>query len=316
MITDPDRRVALSCLGWVDHGSVWRFDAASQRQSSIEMSDADYLRVFTGNRDHLVVQHNWGASRFRVSAHAWSSPDRAVCSIDVGGWEPTIEGDSSVWATLPSAFVGVLGDDATGAAGYFVLTIVDGAPRLSRLDWFGDDYDHGYQGVVSVVQIPQQSSLLFGVQRSSDLVLTDLDGGQVRRIPLAGRLGNPQPILSNDGRSLWATDYDTVVRLDVASWRVVAHRMLQPAAAGTRMFVGDPWLSPDESLVLVARPGSGDVAVIDPQTLSVRAEVQLGHEPLVAVGLASNQILARDWKTGVPLLGDLPKTRRWKLGRR
>jgi YVTN family beta-propeller protein len=237
-----------------------------------------------------------------------------VCSVDVAGWVPTFKGGLSVWATLPAAFVGVLGDDATGAAGYFVLTIRDGAPQLSRLDWFGDDYDHGYQGVVSVVHIPQQSSLLFGVQRSSDLVLTDLDGGGlVRRVPLANRLGNPQPIPSNDGQSLWATDYDTVVRLDIASWQVVAHRMLQSAAAGTRMFVGDPWLSPDESLLLVGRPDSGDVAVIDPQTLSVRAEVQLGHEPLVAVGLAGPQILARDWKTGIPLLGDLPKKRRWTL---
>lgn len=128
MIADPSSRVALSCLGWVDRGSLWQFESASGRQSSIALSDADFLRLFAGDREHFVVQHNWGAKRFTVAVHAWSRPGVAVSSIEVAGWVPRVEGDLAMWASLPVAYVGVLDDDATGAAGYFVLTVRDGEP--------------------------------------------------------------------------------------------------------------------------------------------------------------------------------------------
>jgi hypothetical protein len=305
MITDPDSRIALSSLGWVDRGAVWRFDNTTGKQDAIALGDADYLRLFAGDREHFVVQHNWGAKRFRVTVHPWNAPGAARSTIEVDGWVPRIDGDLGV-GIVADGFVGALDDDATGAAGYFVLTVRDAAPRLARLDWFGDDYDHGYQGVVSVQQLPGTSQLVFGVQRSSDLVLVDADDGQVnRRVPVAGRSGNPHPVLSTKGPSVWVTDYDTVVRLDRRSWHVASSSMLQPSSDGTAMFVGDAWLSPDESDLLVPRPGSGDVVVLDSENLTPRMSVDLGQQPLVAVALTGGRVVARDWKTGTILLGQL-----------
>lgn len=99
--------------------------------------------------------------------------------------------------------------------------------------------------------------------------------------------------------------------MDSRSWAVLVARMLQPAAAGTRMFVGEVWLPPDESMVVVARPGSGDVLVLDPTSLDVSASVELGREPLVTVSLTGGKVVARDWKTGDVLLGEMPSRRRW-----
>lgn len=88
--------------------------------------------------------------------------------------------------------------------------------ELSRLDWFdAGDYDHAYQGVVSAVEVSESGNILFGVQRSPELVLVDpIAASLVRRIGLADRQGNPRPVLSAFGPTGWAIDYDTVVRFD------------------------------------------------------------------------------------------------------
>ncbi len=82
------------------------------------------------------------------------------------------------------------------------------------------------------------------------------------------------------------------------------------------MFVGDPWLSADESFLLVPRPGSGDVAVLDPESLALRMSVALGRQPLTAVALSGGRVVARDWKTGETLHGQTSRKSRWHWRRR
>ncbi len=82
------------------------------------------------------------------------------------------------------------------------------------------------------------------------------------------------------------------------------------------MFVGDAWVSPDESYLLVPRPGSGDVVALDAESLSPWASVELGQQPLVAVALADGRVVARDWKTGNTLLGHLERRTPGRFGRR
>jgi YVTN family beta-propeller protein len=53
------------------------------------------------------------------------------------------------------------------------------------------------------------------------------------------------------------------------------------------------------------RPGSSDVAVIDPSTLAFAKTIHVGRQPLVAVVLDAGQIIARDWKTGDLLRANL-----------
>ncbi|MCL2464721.1 MAG: hypothetical protein FWF28_06605 [Micrococcales bacterium] len=142
---------------------------------------------------------------------------------------------------------------------------------LSRLDWFDTvASDPGYQSVIAVAAVPDADELVFGLQRSSDLVVTNRDDpAHPRLVSMADGYGNAVPMLGRLQPALWAVDYDTLVRIDRRDWAVTAAVRLQSAPKGTRRFVGSPWLPTDESLILVPRPGSGDVVVVDPDTLAI-----------------------------------------------
>jgi len=72
---------------------------------------------------------------------------------------------------------------------------------------------------------------------------------------------------------MWASDYDTIVKVDRSSWQVRDVCRLQSAAAGTMQFIGDFTFDPDETVCAVARPFSGDVVALDPSTMKVRCEL-------------------------------------------
>jgi hypothetical protein len=53
------------------------------------------------------------------------------------------------------------------------------APQVGRLelqqfDWYSDGYEKGYQGIIGVVEIPNDDLLIISVQRDSHSVLTSL----------------------------------------------------------------------------------------------------------------------------------------------
>jgi hypothetical protein len=57
---------------------------------------------------------------------------------------PSVEGDPGVWRSVSRHNVGWLDDHATGATGYFVLSVNGSTAELSRLDWFdADSYEPG-----------------------------------------------------------------------------------------------------------------------------------------------------------------------------
>ena len=204
------------------------------------------------------------------------------------------------WVDHGSMWRGYLSDSATGAAGYFVVVIGPEQATLTRLDWFDDPaYDHDYQAVVAVATVPETNELLFGVVRSSDLVLCAPNSAAViRLVRLTGNLGNPEPYVRRHAPEVWAMNYDTVVRVDRRHWQVTGDRF-----GGDSLFLGSLGWPPDERHVVVPRPGSGDVLVLDPADLSVRQRIRIGREPLEAVLLPAGQVVARYWKTGDLLLG-------------
>jgi hypothetical protein len=299
MITDHGEQRALSNLGWVDHGAVWLFDSGADESRLLPLSDAKSLNLLAGSGGYFAAVHHWVGERLDITVQRFDHPDQVVGRIEVDSWEPTISGDETAWENVPSLFVGYLNQDVTGAAGYFTVRRLGASVELARLDWFGADYDHAYQGVISAVELPESGNILFGVQRSSELVLFDpLAENVARRVSLAGRGGNPHPQLSAVGPTAWTVDHDTVVRLDRETWEVAKAIQFQPAANGTAMFVGDLWLPNSEEAMVLPRPGSGDVLILDPVTLGVRSTVTLGSQPLEAVLLRGGRVVARDWKTG------------------
>jgi len=285
----------------VDRGSLWLLRAGEGGPEHIALDDAEHLRLAAGTAsdDFFTVAHHYpSAEQCLVTVHLASRPSEVIASVSTDGWKVATAGALSAFAGQKRLHVTYLRGGKFGNGGYFVIDIGDSDVRVRRLDWFDDDtYDHGYQSVMSALLIPGQGHL-FWVQRSSELVLCDpTDLAVIRRVSLADRGGNPLPFLPTAGKELWAIDYDTVVRLDPASWCVTDQWRGQQEIDGMRMFLGEAWLSPDEDRILVARPGSGDVVALDPGMMKVREQWHTGGQPLVGA-LLEGELIARDWKTG------------------
>ncbi len=302
MISDPSGRWFVSSLQWVDQGAVWRFDTASEVVSSTRLSDATHIHVSAGVGELFAATHHFNGERLLLTVQSYSDPGRPLSWIDVRDWSPAMSGDASVWLGLPRAYTGYLNEDAMGAAGYFVVRVGGEGVLVDRLDWFGEDYDHGYQSVTSVVEMPD-GDLLFGVQRSSDLVLCAADTLQVvRTVPLGGGyFGNPVPFLRRFGPEVWASDYETVARVDYRDWRITGSVTLQPAGGGGGRLPGVLWMAPDERHVVVPRPFSSDVTVLEAATMTVVEHHQMGGHPVDAATLPDGRIIARDRTTGAML---------------
>lgn len=74
-------------------------------------------------------------------------------------------------------------------------------------------YEHGHQGVVSVVEVPATGELVVGVARSSDPVVCEPSFLRVTREGrLPGNMGNPTPQLRRGATDLWTIEYDTIAR--------------------------------------------------------------------------------------------------------
>ena len=175
-----------------------------------------------------------------------------------------------------------------------------------RFEWYDDTYDKGYQGVVDVLQLPGEDFALISVQRSSRVIVHDLDGGVKRgEVDLGGRGGNPTLQFGNADGEIWASDYDTLVVLRANHLQILRRALLQEASAGTRQFIGDYAFQPDQDICVVARPFSHDIVGIDTVGLKVKASARLGRQPLEVAALAHGRVVARDWKTGDVLHGRL-----------
>jgi hypothetical protein len=304
VISDPSVRFVVSHLGWVDHGAVWQLDSVTNSVRVIDLSDAHHLVVTGGTGESFTALHDFDGKRLVITAQSYADPGRQLASVDIHDWAPVMSGDPHAWDGLCRTHVGYLDHQATGAAGYFLVSIGATTATLTRLDWFGDGYDHMYQSVTAAVQVPETGDLLFGVQRSSDLVLCDLEQLNVKReIRLTGHLGNPVPFMRRSAPEVWAVDYDTVVRVDRRTWQVTGDHVGQQPIDGSRKFLGDMWFPADERTAVVARPFLGDVVTLDTSTMTVMARTETSGQPLQAVVLPSGRVVARDWKTGASLFG-------------
>jgi len=181
---------------------------------------------------------------------------------------------------------------------------------VQRLEWYDGSYDKGYQGVVDVLDLSDGVSALVSVQRSSVLIVHNLETGAKKgAIDLGGRGGNPRMEIRESGREIWASDYDTLVVLRTTDWKVDRSSLVQSSASGSQQFIGDFTFSPDEELCVIARPFSGDVVGIDLRSLKIKYSAKVGREPLEVAPIGQGEIVARDWKTGSLLRGFLK--RRW-----
>lgn len=311
MIADDKRTVLISSMGWVDRNELWTFSTSTDTARRVSIgSAAKYLAPHEGTGGYFSVAHHTDGPRFELTVHAFVEPSAVIARATVTGAGGVLAGDVEAWTRVPRLYVAYIQLPGFEDFALFRIDPARGTVDLQRLGWYDDRFDKGYQGVVSVTELPEDDLAIFSVQRSSELVLHDLrDGVQRGVVPLAGRGGNPTLRLRRRAPEVWASDYDTLVKLDPSSWRVIGASRLQDAAAGTMQFVGDFAFDPDETICAVARPFSGDVVGLDPSTMKVRSSANVGRQPLEVAVLPDSRVVARDWKTGETLRGELK--RRW-----
>jgi hypothetical protein len=311
MIVDRERTTVLSSLGWVDGDAIWCFDVASgQARTIAQNTGARHTSLHSSDTERFVAVHHFEGSRFSASVGLFSAPEITVSTAGYENGRSSLSGNADAWQALPHLFLTYLAQPWND----FVLVKIElGHVHLQRLEWYDEaSYDKGYQGLVDVIALPEPNHALISVQRSSELVLHDLETGKaIRKIGLGSRGGNPKLALRGSGREVWASDYDTLAVLDAQSWQVLRTRRLQGADAGTNQFIGEFSFSPDGSCC-VARPYSGDVVSVD-ERLKIRRAAKLGRQPQEAVELPGGDVVARDWKTGHLLRGSM-KPVNWLQG--
>jgi len=302
VLLSSDGSTAVSNLGWVDKGSLWILSVGDLSLGMVKLGESAYLRLRMGTDDCFTAQHGGRErfDRFEVTVHHLSDPAAVLARVSLEGAEATFQGDTTAWARAPVWYVDYFRLPAS--AEYRLFRIDATTRRVEHQDfaWYTPQrYDVGYQGVIGVTAIPGDHRLLVSVQRSSTLVLHDPEArAEAGAVTLADRGGNPTVHFLRTRPEAWADDYDTVVRLDARTLRVRDKATLQSAAGNVRQFVGALAFDEGEHRCVVARPYSGDIAVLDVARFKVVGRVGVGGQPLDVALARDGRVFARDWKTG------------------
>jgi hypothetical protein len=300
MIVDQTESTIVASFGSAARGALWVCDTASRRTRAVQLSDARYLNLHPGANDFFGVVHHFDDRPIELTAHQLPAVERPLSRIALADGRPVFEGETTVWEYLPRAYTAfyrwraVLSD--------FVLLLVDHRQRMvdiQQFEWYDESYDKDWQGIVGVTEMPGRDLVVVSVQRDSNPVLYDpRQRRMVGKIALAGRSGNAALHVRKKAPELWAVDYDTVVQLDASDWSIKNTTRLQGAPEGTMHFVGELAFDLNEAFCAVARPFSGDVAVLDTRDLRLTSLVPTGGQPLSVALLSDGRVFARAWKTG------------------
>lgn len=308
MICDAAQTTVVSSIGWIDHGSVLIWDVNSdQIRTEVVDGESHHLVLFEGSEDFFSVLHARDGKGYAVSVRHLSAPTLPLAQATVRHGSARLEGDQSVWASVPSVYGG---DDREPDpdAPYSLLFVEPGgaACEVQRLSWLNEHtYDLLYQSMLMPVAVPNKSSVLVPVQRSSRVVIYEPESREkTGEIELSGYPGNPTLVFRSDDE-LWAGNYDTLMRLDAADWRKLDEARLQPGGDMPRKFIGGWALNRPRTTCIVSRPFSGDALMLDAESFAVTHRAELGAEPIAAIALDDGRVFARDWKTGRSLHGAL-----------
>jgi hypothetical protein len=308
MILSNKEDLIVSSWGGIDKGSLWLLNTHNDSISRQDISDAKYLTVHIGKNDYFSIVHHYEADRICISAHSFKEPGKTISRVLFEPSGNSFEGDTMVWKFLPKTYVAYFKRPALSDFYLFLIEPIRPSAEIIILDWFNESYDKGYQGVIDVIEIPNQNKLIISIQRDSHPVLYDLDQRKViAKISLADRHGNPTLRFNHQGDELWAEDYDTLLRINTSTWQVINSMRLQGASAGTGQFIGYYCFNKDESLCAVARPFSGDVVALNTKRFKITHTCTLGSQPLSVALLTDGTVYSRDWKTGNLLKGKLKK---------
>jgi hypothetical protein len=308
VIIDSTERFVIDNMGWVDKAALWFLDLSTGAVRQVPLGTGDYLTLMGGERDLFVAVRRESVSLLEATVHSAASPPDVLARLRIEQGRATFSGRADLWASVPRVFVA----DHSRFANVVrpLLFLVDqrrGTVDFQELPWYSDGYDLMYQGLLDPVPVPESDLLLMPIQRDSEPVIYDLtERRKVGTMKLADRHGNPTLRFRRTASELWADDYDTILRLDIKSWRVRDALRLQEnivtivqgRESRGGAFIGQYCFDLDEVHCAVARPFSGDVVVLDTESFRQARRVPTGSQPLRVALLRDGRIIARDWKTG------------------
>lgn len=301
MIVAPSKTIILSSQGWTEKGSIWRLKIAGKTSDLIKVAD-EHVALSGGTHGYFTV--SFVDQSFVAQIRHFESPDIAQAEVRIGTDGIQFSGDPSLFAFGKCDFIQYLDWQGKRPPRYMQVEPHSATVTLRPLSWFWDlPLDHGYQGIMDVVPSPDSNIKWMPMSRSSDVLCYNVaDNSVAGWLSLAGRAGNPR--IQPYQRSWLAMDYDTLVQFnpnDDASKRMLLMQPetitdIAPGYRGPmRQFVGDFFV--DGKIAYVARPFSGDVAVVNLTRWKFKTTVPVGGQPL-EVACIGNRLYTRDWKTG------------------
>lgn len=319
MIPNKDGSFVVSSFGWVENGAVWTYSSKSREVATIPLSTARWVELLAGVDDMFAALHHWDGEDLELSVASISAPGDALAQARLSGTDQKLTGELSVWEHVPKAYTAWYAPSGANGGSYCLIRPDVSSKRLkvTPLSWFDDSYDWEHQGVTGVTEVPDSDLLLFTVGRDRHLVLYDPGTDQVvRRIRVGGSNGADAPRFHRG--ELWVKDYDHLVRVDPKDWSVTRSLRLQGDVRSpygpTGSFIGEFGFVHDGDECFVARPESNDVLLLDCDSMTVTRRARFDGQPLEATVLSDGTVVARDWKTGRLLVGEMAKPgRRFRL---
>jgi hypothetical protein len=310
MFISPESRFVISHLGWIDKSALWTYDVVMDSVNLLPVGNAKYLTLYScKDKNQFAVFHHYDGALIRLTVHSFDNPAIPLCTIEHSEGKTQVQGEIEVLHNAPRYYVAFYNPGYNADFHLIIIDTVQGEIETERFDWYGDNYDKGYQGIVGVIEL-DSGNLIVSVQRDSQPIIYDPKTKTVvRKLSLANNYGNPKFRFVRQRGEIWADDYDTILKFDSKTLALKALQRLQMAATGTAHFIGDWSFNNDESLCLVSRPFSGDVIAISTDNLKIKYVAKTGKQPLQSVFVNNSNIIGRDWKTGALLKGSLG--RKW-----
>jgi len=311
LLDSSEGRLLASPHGWAHEDSLMLLDTRTDMSTTIPIAPSKFVMMERGSSSHFLLNYcepKGYASVRLIEVRPFDSPTQVVSRCRISPSSIQLEGDLNVWERLPRAHVVDLGPEGGDFAYVVWLHPKAGVGDWIPLTWWNDEsYDRGYQSVLSAVEIPGTDKVIIPVQRDSCPIIFDLrERRAVGRITLSERRGNPRLFFRRLAPEVWADDYDTLVRLDSKGLVKTGSVLLQPSdASGARQFIGDFAFATNEGVCAVARPFSGDILAVDPETLRPVAHAKVRGQPFTVAVLSNGKVYSQDWHSGRLLKGQL-----------
>ena len=317
ILNSSETRIVASC-GWVEKSGLLVIDPRERKEECLKIGEAGYIGLKKLPQDYFLVIQHYPGEHMVLSIHSFKDPAEKLAEVTITSRNLEFRGDGNLWKLAPKYYVGGLNDELKGRDYRLIEINLERKEELfPDLEWWDNSYDKMYQGVIDVIEIPNTDYVLFSVQRDSEPVLYDIFKKKVaKKIKLAGRRGNPIFTFRNNHKEIWCRDYDTLVKMRVSDWKILAKKCLQGGSLGVdKQFIGDFSFTPDEKYCAVARPFSKDLILLKCDNLKVVAECGSESQPISTVVLSNLDFVARDWKTGKVEFGSFKvKKKYWPFG--